>query len=120
MKVSDAMMLFTKYAGAPVEDDLKYRWLQSIEDIIYNEIILTHHSHSEKPALITEGDRDLTAPDPYSELYIHYMNMQNDLFLRDHNSYANSSVAFAVSYASYADWYNRTHMPNACTEEINI
>lgn len=120
MKASEAIMLFTKYAGVPVDDELKYEWLQNVEDIIYNEIILTHSSPCVKPAPLSEGDRELTAPEPYSELYVHYLCMQNDLFLRDHHSYANSSLAFAMSYASYADWYNRVNMPLSHAEDILI
>lgn len=120
MTVNEAITLTTKYAGAPVEGDLIYKWLQNIEDTIYEEIILTHQFPCERPAPVRDGDRELLAPEPYSELYVHYLNMQNDLFIRDHHSYANSSVAFALSYASFADWYNRTYMPLCQSEEIRV
>ncbi len=120
MKVSEAMALLDKYTGAEVEDSLKYMWLQRIEDTVYEEIISTHADPVYKPAQVSVADRQLLAPEPYSEFYIHYMNMQNDLLLRDYQSYANSASAFAAAYCAYCDWYNRTHMPNSPAGEITV
>ena len=111
MRISDAIAMFDKYAGDVADSQLKYHWLQQIEDIIYNEIISTHEREVEKPKSVLEGDRELLCPDAYAELYIHYLNMQNDLFLRDVNGYHNNANAFVAAYTAYADWYNRVHIP---------
>ena len=111
MRISDAIAIFDKYAGEAADSQLKYHWLQQIEDIIYNEVILTHENPAERPKPVLCGDRELLCPDAYAELYIHFLNMQNDLFLRDANGYHNNANAFVAAYNSYADWYNRANMP---------
>ncbi len=120
MKVSEIITLIDKYTGEPIENELKYRWLQQIEDIIYNEVILTHKSPMQKPSPVIKSDRELLCPEPYSELYIHYLNAQNDLMLRDSRSFENSASAFASAFNSYIDWYNRTYSPKELAGEINI
>ena len=120
MKVSEAITLADKYTGSTVESELKYRWLQQIEDIIYNEVILTHKEPFPDPDPVLKRDRELICPEPYSELYIHYINAQNDLLHRDTRSFENSASAFASAFASYTDWYNRTHMPDSAIERIII
>ena len=120
MKVSNAIAYADKYAGEQIPAELKYKWLQMIEDMIYEEIVKSHEDDLGKPPSILLGDRDLTAPEPYSQLYIHYINMQNDLYMRDTNSYINSSSAFASAYYAFADWYNRNHMPKSAVSEVKI
>ncbi|MBO5196642.1 MAG: hypothetical protein J6C03_06060 [Clostridia bacterium] len=120
MKVSEAINLADKYAGSPIESELKYRWLQQIEDIIYKEVILTHKDPPPQPAPVLRYDRELLCPEPYSELYIHYLNAQNDLMHRDTRSFENSASAFATAFSSFADWYNRTHSPQSYAERIDI
>lgn len=120
MKVSEVIALVDKYTGEPIESELKYRWLQQIEDIIYKEVILTHKDPVPLPPPVLKGDRELLCPEPYSELYIHYINAQNDLMLRDSRSFENSASAFATAFSSYSDWYNRTHAPECSTARINV
>lgn len=120
MKISEAMTLIDEYTGTPIDESMKYLWLQDLEDLIYKEIILTHEDPGSLPAAVNEGDRELLCEDPYSEVYIHYMNMQNDLLLRDTYSYANSSAAFYAVYGAYADYYNRTHQPLSPAEVIKV
>ncbi len=120
MTVSEAILRLDKYTGNEVESELKYLWLQMLEDIVYNEIVQTHLDPIDRPAPVSEGERELIVPDPYSEVYIHYMNMQNDLLLRDTRSYANSAAAFVSAYSAYADYYNRTHLPKSEAEDFGV
>ena len=116
MRVSDAIAMFDKYAGESADSGLKYHWLQLIEDTIYSEIILTHNGGIERPPHVLEGDRELICPDAYADLYIHFLNMQNDIFLRDTQGFQNSAAAFAAAYSDYADWYNRNNIPVSLNE----
>ncbi len=120
MKVSEAIALADKYAGEPIDSELKYVWLSQIEDMIYSEIVMAHEDPPEKPLPVLSGDRELICPEPYSVLYIHYINMQNDLYLRDTQNYANSASAFAAAYSSYADMYNRSHAPVSEAGDISL
>lgn len=89
--------------------------LNRIEGIIYNEIILTH----ENPDNIdfngyddnTDGDTVLIAPDTFAQLYFHYIGMNIDILTGEIERQANSASQFSAAYQSFADWYNRTHLP---------
>ena len=120
MTVSEIISLIDKYTGEKINEELKYRWLQQIEDVIYNEVILTHKDPVPRPAPVKEGNRELLCPEPYSELYIHYLSAQNDLLMRDARSFENSASAFASAYNSYTDWYNRENDPIEKAREIIV
>lgn len=89
-------------------------WLSEIESTICSEIGATHEGNASDMSPIgpdTDGDRVLFVPDPDSQLYILFLLMKNDFYLQDAEQYANSAAAFEAAYASFADKYNREHMP---------
>lgn len=89
-------------------------WLSEIENTVCSEIGRAHEGSLPDMTPIvsdTDGDRVLFVPDPDSGLYVLYLLMKNDLYMRDAEQYANSSAAFASAYESFADKYNREHMP---------
>ena len=120
MKISEALSKLDAYLSESVESDEKLSWLDRIEGIIYNEIILTHEDPIPKPSSCFEGERELIAEEPYSDLYIFYMAMQRDMQMRDNVSYANNMAAFATAYSAYADHYNRRHMPKKEATKITL
>ena len=114
MTINDAVALAAEHTGENIGREKLIFWLSQIENTVVTEIAATHENDTSDKTVITDmtdGDRVLFAPDPYSVLYVNYLIMKTDLALRDSAQYQNSSHAFAVSYADFADWYNRTYMP---------
>ena len=109
MKISEALSQFDIYNGESTESNLKLMWLDRIEGMIYKEIVSNYEDAPPAPASCFEGERELLAEDPYSELYIFYMAMQSDLLARDSVSYLNNANSFSSAYSSFADMYNRVH-----------
>ncbi len=109
MKISEALSQFDIYNGESTESNLKLMWLDRIESTIYKEIVSNYEGAPQAPASCFDGERELLATGPYSDLYIFYMAMQSDLLARDSVSYLNNANAFSNAYSSFADEYNRTH-----------
>lgn len=104
-------------AGNSATDEMKIRWLSELDGIIYNDVILTHHT-DRKPYDGYERYKDdmgteLIAEEPYDVLYVYWLMAQIDLAASELNKYNNSLALFKEALKDYKAWYNRTHMPVA-------
>ena len=116
MTVNKALAKSVGLLGDTVPREMLLEWLCEIENTVVREISATHENHKGDTTLITgdgDGERELFAPDPYSNLYINYILMKCDQHLRDSEGYLNSSRAFFASYSDFADYYNRENMPKS-------
>ena len=120
MKISEALTKLDAYVSETVDTDEKLAWLDRIEGIIYEELILTHEDAVSKPPSCFDGERELLCGEPYCDLYIFYMAMQRDMQMRDSVSYANNAQAFAMAYSAFADHYNRRHLPKRISSKIRL
>lgn len=93
----------------------KIRWLSNLEWTIKREIIDTHEG-GEKIEFNgytedTPNETQLIVPAPYDELYIKWLEAQIDYANGEINKY-NASIAMYNTYlTSFANYYNRNHMP---------
>ena len=120
MKTSEALSKLDSYVSETVDTDEKLSWLDRIEGIIYEELVLTHENAFPKPPSCFEGERELICEEPYCDLYVFYMAMQHDMQMRDSVSYANNAQAFASAYTAFADHYNRRHLPKKFVSKISL
>lgn len=98
------------------DDELKFRWLSDIDGQIYNDILCTHEDNFMPEGFEgydswNDGETELIAAEPYTDLYRWYLEAQMDLANQEMNKYNNSKSMFNVSYKAFADAYNRQHMP---------
>ena len=116
MTIQDAIDEVTRLWPSDYDGGDMVRWLNRVENQIYNEIILTHEGGGgiERPAFDEDTDWEATvllAPAPHDELYIYYLEYQIDYNNIETEKASNSMAMFAAAYQAYADWYNRTHRP---------
>lgn len=114
MTVNEAIVSAGAVCKDAVSREELITWLSEVENTVIEEIAKTHEGKAYDDSVITldgEGDRVLFVPDPYSQLYVHYLIMKSDDILCDTERYVNSASRFSSSYSSFADWYNRTYMP---------
>lgn len=101
----------------------KIEWLNSLETMIYKEIILTHEGNENIKFSGytdgTDGDTVLIVPEPYSKLYKEYLEAQIDYKNQEIDRYNNSMAMFNFSYQEFANYWNRTHMPIS-NQEIKV
>jgi hypothetical protein len=93
----------------------KIKWLSTLDGIIKREIIDTHEGAD---AVVFNGyteetplDTELLVLAPYDDIYIKWLEVQIDYANAEYGKYANSMMMYNTAYATYANWYNRNHMP---------
>lgn len=97
-------------------DEEKRLWLNNLDRMIYEDIILTHEGSEEVTFdgydEDTPDDQELLVPKHYgAEIYRFFLEMQIDLANVEYNRYNVSSALFMSAYENYEKAYNRQHMP---------
>lgn len=104
------------------DDETIIRWISNLDGLLYNEIVSWHEPPRDElgnPVEIHHGPYDpetdmdtvLMVPEPYSDVYVKYLAAQVDYHNAEMQRYNNSMVMYNMAYTTFADWYNRTHMP---------
>ena len=97
------------------EDEVLVRWISDLEGMIYDEVILTHEGGEEIPHgpydPIEDMETLLIVPEPYSDVYTKWLCAQIDFHNSEFARYNNDMAMYNASMATFADWYNRTHLP---------
>lgn len=89
------------YPAAKGSNDL-YAWLSELEARICGEL---HGSDAQYEEISSScGQRVLTVPDAYAELYPLYLIMKTDLANSDITRYNNHSAVFNRAYSDYANY----------------
>ena len=97
-------------------DEHKIRWLSRLDMQIRKEIIDSHEGAPEDPFPGYDENTDtestvMLVPEPYDELYIHWLAAQIDLNNAEYEKFNNSNALFSATYSAFANAYNRAHMP---------
>ena len=101
--------------GNKYDEEIKIKWLSRADMLIANEII---RKHEDGKNFIFKGydentpkETELLVPEPYCSLYVHWLISQINLHNQDYERYNSATTAFYAAYESYAEHYNREHMP---------
>lgn len=117
MTINEALSRTASETGKGADREKLLSWLWELEETAGCEVFSSHGTPT-APESITadsDGERILLIPDPYSEIYVLYLRMKNDLYIGDINQYAVSSKLFSSAYRTFADKYNRENM--SCSEQ---
>ena len=112
MKLLEAIAEFDARQYNTVEHDQKVKWLAQVDQRIFSQIISTH----EDPSVTefhgyAEEDAQLLAPEPYSAMYIWWLEAQGHLLNKEYDEYNNAILLYNKEYEDYARWYTRNHLP---------
>lgn len=83
----------------------KEKWIKELEQRIEVEIISTHETPYEPE------ENKLYAPQPYTDMYVYYLEAQIDKNNMEYDRYSNHMELFNEIYYAFEAYYNRTHMP---------
>ena len=126
-----------------IAPELKLKYLNEIEGIIFNEVILTHahEEDAECPVHILPADEEeeteseveteeeteepaedppMLVPEAYEELYVYWLYTKIDIVNQEMDKYNNDRLMFDVSYRTFGDYWNRTHIPVPVVRQIRI
>ncbi len=106
MTVSQAIERCSLLYPADLEGGRVYSWLSELESRICAEL----YGSECQPITAEDGERELTAPDAYAEIYPLYLIMKTDLANGDADRYNNSAASFKTAYSAFANHFNRTHL----------
>ena len=96
--------------------EMKIRFLQELDQMIYEEILLKHeHTQEEETKPEYDSDTDpgteLLVPDTYAMVYVYWLMSKIDMQNLEMDKYNNDRALFEHAYAEMHDWWNRTRMP---------
>ena len=93
----------------------KIKWMSSLDGVIKSEVIDTHEGGENVVFNGYDENSDLSTvllvPAPYDDIYLRWLEMQIDYANGEYGKYNNSMSVYNTAYTSYANYYNRTHMP---------
>lgn len=113
MKALDVISYVDKACNNTIDQDLKLKYLEWLDQQIARELIDTHE---EAGNVIQEAGAytamtELLVPEPYAQLYFYYLQSKIHLALGETGRYQNMAVLYENAYGDYAKEYHRTHMP---------
>lgn len=114
-----------------IADNLKINWLRKCERMIINEILISHEHNLEDERTINlsvagstlkidsggtfeqhidgfDMDTTLLVPEPYDDLYIHYLDQRIAYNNNDSKRYNIASTMFNNALLTYQQYCNRT------------
>ena len=114
MTLNEAITNFKTLRPNQYSDEQLVRWLSDADQQIYLEVMKWHKDAPEDmPARYSVEDLDqvLLVPEQYARIYDFYLCAQMDFAYAEIVRYNNDMVMFNTLLSSFADWYNREHMP---------
>ena len=133
MKVKECFDMVDMLKFNPYDESLKYKWLNTVEKDIFDNIILLakppmpEDESDNKKKLVFEPyvegideEKELIAYSPFDMLYVYYICAQIDYWSNEITSYSNSMAMYNERYQSFAAEYRRRFMPKKEEKIIHI
>lgn len=114
MRVNEAIEILDKLRPNQYKIPQKLRWLSDLDGKIFEDVYLTHEDNEfEGFEKYTQDDmsKELLIPEPYTEIYEHYLSAQIYYNNNEMARYSNAMIMFNNALAEFEAWYNRTHKP---------
>lgn len=117
MTICDALNLVDDLKPNNIDRVRKIGWLNDLDRRVFDEIIARHERDAGTPETFagyteaTDEDTSLLIPEPYSEVYRWFLEMQIDLANMEMAKYNNSLMLFDNAWKEFAGMYHRKHMP---------
>lgn len=124
-----------------VADELKVTWLRKFEHMIINEVLMSHEHNLEderafglemvgstlviKPAGSFEEHLNnfgletyLIIPEPYDDVYLHYLDQRIALNNNDKTRYNTASIQYNNALLTYQQYVNRTYVTKKISKKL--
>lgn len=93
----------------------KVEWLSKVDGMVKRHIIDTH-TGADRVSFTgytanTAMDTVLLVPEPFSEMYLRWMEAQIHYHNGEYSKYNNAILLFNTEFDAYAAFYNQNHMP---------
>ena len=103
----------------------KVQWLSTVDKMAWEEIFLTHEGLPPESTFVgydqdTDPMTRLLIPEPYTDVYQHYLATMMDLSNAESDKYMQDKALFNAAYQTFGDFWRRTHMPIRRTKHIRF
>lgn len=125
MTIQEAIDTIDTLKPNMIENHQKVAWLSDLDGMIWREIIMKHEGVPEGVCFDgydqdTEFGVTLLAPEPYADIYRHYMATQIDIATRETNEYTKDMLLFNNAWQTLCDYWTREHMPKSKAKELRF
>lgn len=118
MTVQECIDKYNEERPNQLADELKMRWLKTLELLLMNEVIMTHEGADRYLYRLSpdnddgfDGDSELIVQEPYTDVYFYYMDMRAAANANDTKRYNMAASLYNNALVTYHQWYNRTRKP---------
>ena len=116
MTISEAITMVDSLKPNGYSQTDKIEWLSLVDGMIKANIIdkhegsegITFNGYDDN----TPDDTELLVKAPYDELYVAWLSSKIDFYNGEYAKYNNNIVRYNDTMSAFANYYNRTHMPN--------
>lgn len=116
MKLKELIEKINKLKLNEYDEDQLAEWVTELE----NYMILNIFNRAEgmdyeqvRYRYEEDGETELMVPDPFSEVYLHYLASKIDYWQQEIESYNNSVLLYNTAYQAFADYMRRKHKPKS-------
>ena len=114
MKVAEIIAAIDELRPNEYSASMKTKWLSECEGTIVDEVLNRAEGNEiefEGYDYETDQEKETLLPDRFADIYLHYIRAKIELYDDETTNYNNAVAIHQASYAQYAAWYRRTHMP---------
>lgn len=115
MTIIEAVTGIDSFKTNTYSQDDKIQWLSKLDMTVKLEIIDTHEGGDDIEfsgyTSATPVETVMLIPAPHEDVYLRWLEAQIDYANGEFGKFNNSITMFNASYAAFANYYNRTHMP---------
>lgn len=122
MRANEVMSEIGVYSPNSIDESLKYKWLSTAE-LHAREVLNSYEGHNYVMRMLspdTDGDEELVVPEPYSELYKHYILAQINLMYGDTAKYNVYAQLYGDAFGEFCLWCVRTYRSKNTTVTVGV
>lgn len=115
MTIQEAITRVRELKPNQFQDDVLVGWLSDLDGLIWREVLCWHEGAPQEPPAAysaqTDMEKELLVGQPYSDIYISYLNAKIDYTNGEFTRYNNSMVTYNMALSVFADAHNRQNLP---------
>lgn len=115
MTISEAIEKIDNLKPNTYSQQDKVEWLSILDLMVKVEIIDTHEGGDSIEFSGYDDETDINTemlvPEPYSTVYLSWLESKIDYTNGEYGKYNNSASVFNADYSRFENYYNRKHMP---------
>ena len=94
-----------------ISQSLQIRWLSELDELIFEELVLTHEGALPREFPYKSDTDILIAPDRFRDMYELYLCAKVDYCQNETERFENDNALFERAFNMFKYWYHENHLP---------